>query len=371
MNTSLLPSLERIAATKVAITIYNYPGFEIHLRKLEQENNLIEVFNYDATGKQWDSLKCKLFAILQNLQLPLVVQKTVVGLMRPIILEVNSWKDDHSDILDVDHLQGSLRWNPEGTINRLETAKALIGSEAINMFCRFILASFYFLKDEVHDLWNRMSDSDRAKLSDNSCYVSRHLIVRLWTNSLLRGSKMNWKRLARKCSTKLPDWDDKLLTMRNFFHHLTSKQRRQCLRFAARNGFLQPEDLRLCLPQLKEKQQEQVLKELPYHVLKCHLQWPLQNKFRDVANCLWKHLSTECFSKLLNFILRSKIALGWSDFDYFELFQTFWLQSPAEYKERVKTENSLFQSTMLVVNHQTNKPFPRQRLLDLLEPDFQ
>ncbi|GBM14346.1 hypothetical protein AVEN_55340-1 [Araneus ventricosus] len=104
------------------------------------------------------------------------------------------------------------------------------------------------------------------------------------------------------------------------------------------------------LSQINEEQQIEVFKSYPYEVLKCLLDWPWQSLFMETANRMWDFLSEENYDFLLRIIV-DKVMDGYKDYNYQNLFEEFWQQSPNAHKRYVIDEcaNGFLLSKLFVI----------------------
>ncbi|GBM26899.1 hypothetical protein AVEN_264752-1 [Araneus ventricosus] len=337
MESNFLPSLFHLALAKVAAGVC----YDSEIR------NFI--------GKFSENWKILLNKKLITLKLPTELQIKITGVLRPIILEIEEWMENHEFLLDSDiNLLPYICWKSEGTINRKQTAVTLIGNENLDISKRFILACNYCLKDEILHLWNMMPENEQALFDSEET-----LVVHYWITWIRKGTEplRYWSKISHTADT-LP----------YFLQKLTSADRRWSLMIGMFPEFIMTDDLtfrerilydlngfgkinsvyplclktdviRLFLSQMDRDQQIELIKQSPLRVLECFLNWPLQSAFMAVLRDLWVYLSEEYFLCLLQLILYKKIAFGFEDFNYVELLKEVWLESPEHYKAYVKEDD--------------------------------
>ncbi|GBM05319.1 hypothetical protein AVEN_46861-1 [Araneus ventricosus] len=353
-----IPRLENIAAAKIAVEVCNKPDVKFLNKNLEEK--LAYIFSLQSNNKQWKELQTNISQKISSLGLPKLLQKKVNGLIRPVLLEIEQWKEDHCEILctHID-LQMQISWNPDGTINREKTAEALIQMENFDIRNRFVLACFYFLEDDILTLWHKLSCCyEQTSIYDTNASP----IVRFWVN-WLKGHEMDWACLASECVLYPPPnlFPINALVFSRFLHLLPASDKMHCLIFQINRRRMNRSDLFSCLSKLNRNERTKIFKECAKNILRHYINWPLQNHFLEMAECLWPYLSETNFQHLLEFILHRRILQEWSDFDYIGLLKDFWLSSPDHFKEFVKGKN-VYKSLMVVINHDRTKPLPKERL---------
>ncbi|GFQ98220.1 hypothetical protein TNCT_253341 [Trichonephila clavata] len=134
---NFIHSLEHLALSKVAVEIYTSPEVREYERKLVQPF----YYTYNAFWEPFVWEKVSSWVPFE------VIQDKIVGAIKPLSNELLMWKADHCKILGPNAEEKiSFCWKPEGTIDRLETAKSLIHDKDFTIGQRFILACYYWLK---------------------------------------------------------------------------------------------------------------------------------------------------------------------------------------------------------------------------------
>ncbi|GFY78430.1 uncharacterized protein TNIN_15231 [Trichonephila inaurata madagascariensis] len=141
-------SLQHLALVKVAVEIYTSPEVR------EYERQLGTPF-YSTSNTRWQPFVREKISSLVPFE---VIQDIIIGAIKPLSNELRMWIVDHCMILGPNaDKKISLCWKPGGTVDRLETAKSVIPCTDFSLAQRFILAIYYWLKDEAIQLWQKIS----------------------------------------------------------------------------------------------------------------------------------------------------------------------------------------------------------------------
>ncbi|GFS31001.1 uncharacterized protein TNIN_443922 [Trichonephila inaurata madagascariensis] len=300
--------------------------------------------------KKWEDLvESKISAT----SLPPPLQTKLFTVVRILTFEIDNWVKDHSGFFPFcSEFQGSLQWKSRGKIDRKKTAEVLVSNEALQRPYRYKLACLYDMDSESHSLWDTMSSSEKKKL---------------WT----KNKQLPYWFVNDFLHSETPPEADKEQTP--LFHRKTFSEffLSRKLKYLSNSIFWKTmdfEDLLLCLSETDASTREDVFKNCALHLLEYFLDWPLQNEFVDVADLLWSYLSEHNFRELLELIL-GRMMVGWMDYDYASLLRDFWSHSPAHYREFIK-QDSIYESLVLAMNHDSIEPFPNERLLANYDKEY-
>lgn len=83
------------------------------------------------------------------------------------------------------------------------------------------------------------------------------------------------------------------------------------------------------LTKMEQKQQIEVLKFCPERALMYFLDWPLQNFFVKIADCLWDYFTVNVFDLILKRIIQN-VSIDYMSYNY--IFAEFWNKSPTSFK---------------------------------------
>ncbi|GFT34286.1 uncharacterized protein NPIL_311341 [Nephila pilipes] len=248
------------------------------------------------------------YRILSSLDLPNVLKKPTMGIIQALGIEIANWCLWHKVFLIDATLDywNRIQWYSHGTINRLETARALIRDENISIGQRFNLACAYYLESDVRTLWKDMS------LEYRHCFVTRKYEYK---------SRTFWNDLG--LLQLLPNLENPETRFRSIL-------------ISIGNEAFHPFDLYLCLSQLEDHQLDNLFDLLSTEqcvsVCRSFLHWPLQGLFLEIFERLRTNMSTLFYIKLFVFFLCEKCNTKWSDYDYEDLVKRIWSSLPHDTK---------------------------------------
>ncbi|GFS41150.1 uncharacterized protein NPIL_381431 [Nephila pilipes] len=216
-------SLQQLALTKIAIHIYNENDFNALFRGSPERLRFL-------LAEEWvPILKRK----LTSLKLPLILQKEVILLIRPLSNEIDEWKLDHFSIMECSSLDPPIEyvWKGKGKIDRLKTAASYIQREIYDLSKRFRMACVYWFQEEAKQLWKKMPETTRRKFSiclvlPLSCPWRR--AVNDWI-ALIESEIVDW----RKYSFSFPiSWycQDSVIIQGNLLQQLSPQDRSDMLK---------------------------------------------------------------------------------------------------------------------------------------------
>ncbi|GFT28588.1 uncharacterized protein NPIL_701601 [Nephila pilipes] len=317
--------------------------FEYIWRSKELKQNIL---HFD----EWNNLVLKK---ISSLSIPAKYRNMLLSLVRYIRLEINKWVWNHREILRCSEEPTNFHWKSSGKINYEETAKALIRNESLDIKTRYALASFYYLKEDAVLLRSK----ERKTLGEKSSISYNYPFLEVWNKWVKEGrdGTIDWDNLAdNRTGFNSTDGDLSLwpshyrLGLRTLFTKLSRVKKIQWLFYSIRNETIDNEEFLFCLSQLKGKHGN-LFRTHPFRILGYFLDWPLQCKFLEAAERLWKFLSGRMFFFLLHFIIYQKILQKWNDCDYFQLLENFWNRSPMHLKACIELKN-IFQVVMLAID---------------------
>ncbi|GFX55620.1 uncharacterized protein TNCV_269081 [Trichonephila clavipes] len=327
MLVNYVPSLLHIASVKVATAIYM--GREI--QEFEKNPQIRSFFN--THGEKWEpfvSLK------VSQCALPVELQEKIVALMRPLSFELNTWFLDHIQFFQNQRYDIYIVWNSYGMIDRLKTIERCIFTNCVPIDYRIHLACQYKIWTGIMELFEEAPWYDEVTKKKIS-----HEVLSIYSSNLYPDLVRNMRCLIieRKFPNHPPEWP----VVRNFprIQRLVKRDREFgawiFTEWLLGKDFLTDDD-RVCFFNLDVGEQEELLKEIPFHMLMLLLQWPLQTQFLEVVDRLWTCITKEEFFKLL-LLIHSKIEKGWRDFDYIDLMKTFWSRSPRHFQNYVQVKD--------------------------------
>ncbi|GFV14733.1 uncharacterized protein TNCV_2587061 [Trichonephila clavipes] len=353
---NVLQSLENLALIKVAIAIYHSSEISELKEKFRKLNGDLDIFQ----------VKQLFHETISNSVLPFGVREKLLGVMKPIIMDIESWNVEKRRFGI--HKQLDICLTSAGTIDRKETAKKFVRSEDQNIVERFAVATHFWMTDDVLKIWNNASVSDRIYIENELAYPKDAFS---WV--LDRPHQMtdeDYESLeTTEHVTRWFDWlhdggdrrmlynflDDNVLPHSrtipepNLIRALPQEKLQQLMRMKYGTYYF-----RVYFSSLDYNQKLTILQQKPFMILHDYLEWPLQFKFLEMANQAWKYLTGKDFYKLLYIISEEKIlplhsANYVGDFDYEGLLREFWKQSPHHLKISAKEQHDCQSSLAEIV----------------------
>ncbi|GFS68799.1 uncharacterized protein NPIL_435691, partial [Nephila pilipes] len=186
MKIRFWPSLQLIAQVRIARGI---------LSNLEFENNFPDFMR----GVGLIDLQY-MHQILSSLNLETVLKNGTMGIIEMLVKEIASWCSCHRSFLIEGNLDywNTLQWYSHGTINRLETARALIKDKSIKIEHRFNLACAYYMEEDVRRLWKNMSSGYRHFFTLTKLNSDFRMF---WINALQTNSPFDWNEISLSLTT--------------------------------------------------------------------------------------------------------------------------------------------------------------------------
>ncbi|KAF8797050.1 uncharacterized protein LOC129981803 [Argiope bruennichi] len=357
-----LPSLEHIAAVKVALTVYNddiahFLGEFIETYKYDPDNSFsISKRQEERIRERKKEIRIKLLT-----QLPESLVDRVVHILQPIVAEVHFWVRDHYDIIkhiQKRHITNNLCWKSEGTIDRIKTSKLLIQNANVNGELRFALAFAYFYEQDIYSqMFQSLTEKERERIYRNDSDLDVGFWMR-WDRE--RGSS-SWTYNAEDFEF---DYWEEVITLLNyrcrrvrissFYSDLNDRYDKRRILHSLWPHLSYVDDLRVCYYLSDKSERDKIFHNprSPFEsktkdLLCSYIDWPLQTIFLDVVNQMWDRLTPECFEHFLSYIVHQKLSKSMEDFDYLKLFKDLWNRIPDNYKEQFDMETVIFSRALL------------------------
>ena len=322
------PSLEHFALVKIVIALWNRSDVRCSIAKFSFR---LPVWN---RLEEWQNIEVRVMEKVPRLPLPKFLNERIKSFVRPIGIQILKWIEYHRE----DHyiqinLPAEICWTPQGTIDKRKTAEILVKEEKLDITIRYNLACIYCLENNISELWSKVPKSFRESFS----YTGRNhgKLFIFWEKEMLekkfglhyhpKSSIQSVFEFSAMCGNKA--------ATEYFLPKLTARERNQSLLKTAQN-VQGAEVLCFLLSQMDEEQKTQIFIIRPCKVLHCFLNWPLQSLFIEMADLMWDFLSACDYSTLLVDVIE-KIKLGYTDWNYQNLFGMFWLKSPSNFKTYV------------------------------------
>ncbi|GFT59478.1 uncharacterized protein NPIL_286671 [Nephila pilipes] len=344
-------SLEQLALTKIAIHIYNENDFNDFFQGSPGFLRLISAEESEPI------LKRK----LTSLKLPLILQKKVIHLIRPLSNEIHEFKLNHSEIIEYSSLETPIEyvWKGTGKIDRLKTAASYIQCENYDLSKRFRMACVYWFQEEAKQLWKKMPESTRKNFSnciahDFNCRWKR--AVNDWI-ALIESETVDWRKHSFTCPIS---WycQDSVIIQGNLLQELSPQDHLDVLKDLMKEN-IPISTKSFCLSQLNAREFEEVFKSQPLEVYKALLTWPFYFQFQEVADRIFEYVTKEDFLSFLHYVIFGKVSNDLNDYDYVELLKDLWKRCPNDLKQYVE-RSRLFEILKIALVHDYSEPFEKR-----------
>ncbi|GFT59369.1 uncharacterized protein NPIL_132431 [Nephila pilipes] len=288
--------------------------------------------------------------ILSSLGLPNVLKSRTMGIIEALSKEIKIWCDGHCLFLigvNLDYWD-RIQWYSHGNINRLETVRAFIQDENINITQRFNLACTYYLEDDVRTMWENMSADYKTYFIIQYFGYRRS---RFWLYPVLfLTSPLDWSPISDIIRLENVSVQDS----RHFFYasHLgllqvfpkleNAEARFRSILYFIRARKLHPFDLYSCFSKMEERELDRMFNRLSTEeglvAFISFLRWPLQGVFLDIFKRFGSRIPGDFFLKLFKYILRTKFKTDWFDHDYVDLLKEMWISISAEIQSQIERD---------------------------------
>ncbi|GFS56130.1 uncharacterized protein NPIL_436921 [Nephila pilipes] len=356
MNITFWPPLQLLAYSKIAQAVL----YTFDIDALKDDFMLGGYFSDDYAQK----IKCK----VSSIPLSTAIQQRLVGIVLTLGTEVVKWFRSHEDILRDTKLnfQNKISWFSFGIIDRFETARSLIRDQNLNIHKRFVLASKYYLEEDVRMLWMCMSENEQ-KYINRSIELPRS--IRHWLKKLYKGTQFDWTEMSLIVKTG-EFFCRNHLGLRYYFPKFKKlEDRLYCILNAMRHEETHHFDLYFCLSHMNVKEQNHVFNQLLEYerqkVIELFLNWPLQILFLDVLDCTMLCVTVNIIHGIINFILLERLKKRWEDHEYIYVLKRLWEKSPSLYKKKLEEDKIIYPELMLVF--ESSDSLDSERYLNYLE----
>lgn len=164
MNYILKPSLEHITLVKIAAILWNLPDVRALMMKFCLP---LQPCEESPSRKKWQAVEEIVIEKVSKLPQPRHLQEKVLGLVKPIGLQILKWIEYHcKNFLGV-NLPNEFCWMAQGTLDKKKTAGVLIKDEQMDITERYNLACIYCLEEDIPKLWNKIPENRRNFLIVN------------------------------------------------------------------------------------------------------------------------------------------------------------------------------------------------------------
>ncbi|XP_055925345.1 uncharacterized protein LOC129957178 [Argiope bruennichi] len=354
MNNLFMPSLQHLTLAKIAVMLCNNHDIKAILEKNRRcdsyksdcapsvalDGNYLSMLdrsrypkytlNYpsphrDVSAAVLQQIRNKVCSMISPLNLAPSFEKKILNFISHIILEIEKWEEDHSEILPENFdAQVYFCWKSVGTIHRESTAENLFNHRKLNVAARFSLACWYCMQSHLSSLWDNIYDSYKAHLI-SKCHSGS--LLNYWTTHL---DGLHFKRSV------FPDalYITNLSALHYFYNKCDSKDKKKAfLNDVLSKQWKNLDLVQFCVGELCQNGYEQLSSFQCRNILRCFLNWPLQSLFLDMSEHLLINVDQFGIHDLLNDILKFIIKHHFEDIDYLNLLKEFWNRVPSYHKD--------------------------------------
>ncbi|GFU26252.1 uncharacterized protein NPIL_266591 [Nephila pilipes] len=332
-----VPSLQHMTLVKISVSIINNPQVR------EYAGNCSRLWDKDYRHCcicYSDGRKRIFRQIMSSLPIPEVLQEKILHVIQPMHCEFQRWRHKNIAIFRVDFGQlNNICWNFLGAIDYTETAKILVRSEDFTFPQLFPVACTHWLADDLKRMWRAASTSDKKTLRRNietqynyGVHIGLEIGMKQWIKWLedgaVQGRLFSYVGDLIYLSRFIPP---PIEIFQSLQPAVAKSLRRRILsvHFDTSIGrdFFSKMDATLRM---------ELFKEEPYSALAMFLCWPLQTEFLELASHLYPFLNGYTFTELIHTIISDECAPYVTCFDYKNILNSFWSQSPDALKREAK-----------------------------------
>ncbi|GIY75256.1 uncharacterized protein CDAR_285901 [Caerostris darwini] len=219
-----------------------------------------------------------------------------------------------------------------GTIDKLETAQTIVENCNIDIKKRFLLACEYSLEDNVRELWELMSSEEKSRLRRNT--LPRD--AKIWLD-IVKRKRMNenWLQKQKRKLCCFAFCTGNSQAVQNLLKNCSVSEKKHKLKKFSENFEVSYDIFLFYISMLDRDTKMNLLrKNVQLTLLSC-LDWPWQNLIVDTIHHLRDSVSDYDYFVLLISVMY-KIFFKWENFDYVNLFNDIWQNSPVTMKEEAK-----------------------------------
>ncbi|GFT03751.1 RNase H domain-containing protein [Nephila pilipes] len=292
---------------------------------------------------------------------PTVLQKRVLGLVRPLYYEIEVWRENHFELLHAKvDFESHFIWTCDGRIDWFRTAKSLIEDENWSTRKRFKLACLHYLHHYLTPLWNQLSEPQRRSLY-RFCTNSPQL--QFWTQWIKDGAHENAVWFSYDFIERIIEnnYINNVGSLLHVISMMSSADQEQMLHDIVDNMSICTE----VLPLFFKMNQTVQLAVIEIHALQLLIycsNWPWQSHFMDIARLSWTYITKKDFVFLIQYFLYEKIAVEYQDYDYIELVKEFYSSSPSHFQSKVK-KNFIFRPLRRLFKRKSTTPWSWETFL--------
>ncbi|GFT41113.1 uncharacterized protein NPIL_173441 [Nephila pilipes] len=333
MKIRFWPSVQLLAQVRIAKGILSNLKFENNFSDFMRGVGLIDL--------QY------MHQILSLLNLETVLKNHTMGIIEVLVKEIANWCSCHRSFLIEGNLDywNILQWYSHGTINRLETARALIQDKNINIGQRFNLACAYYMEAYVRALWKNMSPGYRHFFTITKLHNRSRMF---WVEALQTNTPFNWSAITLSLmSSNISIHESSSFFYMDFLGLLqllpkikNPESRYKSILDSIGRKELHPFDFYLCLSQMEDYRLDLMFICLSMDqrlcVCKTFLHWPLQVLFLDILAQLSINMSEVFYLDLFRIVLNEKFNTEWFDYNYVDLVKQIWSSLPVYIKSRIE-----------------------------------
>nr|GBN06910.1 hypothetical protein AVEN_245632-1 [Araneus ventricosus]GBN06951.1 hypothetical protein AVEN_153667-1 [Araneus ventricosus] len=367
MDICLVPSLQHLSCTKLVTSLFNkvLPLIDITYFKYSEFLKSKYPKLRDFRDKEFRKIESQVTRDITNLISCVSLQKKLENFIAPLFRELEKWLNTcYQSLLVKDETCYVIMYNipqcwlTDGTIDREKSAKLVVENNNILRINRFMFACTYCSYEDVLNLWELLSETEKDKLQKYSDFV-----VKQWITWLKSRSNKDWLFcVAWILGTSL--WTKNRCVLKRVLEPLTPAEKSHCLRKVLTGTEVSSDFMLFCLSLMTRYDQELIFRESPVEVFRCISSWPLRSSFFDIADNLWPYLTQDSFCCILNMLLRQVKNHESDYFDLLIILKKFWSQSPHNFQTIAKDDGRFSRPLQCVLDFDVSQTFPKQEFSD-------
>ncbi|GBN54806.1 hypothetical protein AVEN_115427-1 [Araneus ventricosus] len=345
MDICFVPSLQHLSCSKIVASLLNkvLPFMDISTLWFSGRNvrirPMVSTYMPECRRMIYKEITRRVKEDIRKLIPCASLQKKLENFIAPLCYEIAEWLrtcyrdwsvDDDTFFIIIDNIPQC--WLTDGTIDREKSAKSVVKSGNIRIINQFIFACVYCLYEDVLNLWELLSETEKDDLRSYS-----NLIVKQWIAWLESRSNKGWQFcLAWILGTTF--WNKNMCALKRVLGALTPKERSHYFRRALIEGYVSSDVMRFGLSLMTRDEQELILKQFPVQVLKCITSWSVRSNFFDTVDILWPYLSEYTFCRILNMLLWQARNRNYCD-ELTVNLKNFWTKRPIHFQNIVTNDH--------------------------------
>ncbi|GBN25873.1 hypothetical protein AVEN_10450-1 [Araneus ventricosus] len=365
MEVCFVPSLQHLSCSKIVTSLLNkvFPLIDASSLNFSKKISLIPFVPREllfVNKKNYKEITRRVVEDIRRLVPCASLQKKLENFISPLFCEIEEWEkicyrsssiDDDTFIIIVNNIPQC--WLTDGTIDREKLVQLVVKNNNILLTNRFIFACTYCLYEDVLNLWELLSETEKSLLRIDSDFV-----VKNWITWLESRSNKDWQFcVAWILGTSL--WYKNVYVLKRVLGALTPSERSHYLLKALTQREVSSSVVRYCLSLMTRNEQELFFKESPVKVFECITSWPVRSCFFDIVDLLRPYLTADTFCNILNRLLLQMKNQKRDCVELLVILKNFWIKSPRHFQNIAKCDPRFSGQLQFILEHDFTQAFSK------------